>query len=200
MHEGVPVNKFEKINKICSDFGVEVVNNCADVTSLSTDEAMNLFKLLVQTDDVVLHGTNSDEVFNCLEARQGHCLVKESGRKVAVYATETAKVALSVAVLNRKYLRSKSPIYRSSFSGSNTRLVFKFPPELLALFEAHDPNIFSDGYVYVLDKSNFINAPDAGGEWHSESNQEPLVAFRISKEIGRDLYRVGTEDDTVGAF
>lgn len=198
MYEGAPENKRERISKICSDFGVEIVDNCADVTNLSLEEAMSLFQSLIDTDEMVLHGTNSSEVYKCLEARQGHCTIKESGRKVAVYASTGSKTALSIAVLNRKYLSNKFGGYSSAFSGNDDRLIFRFPPEIFALFQSHDQNLFADGYVYVLDKANFVNASDAGSEWHAESDQEPLTAFRVSKELGQDLYIItGTKGDTV---
>lgn len=200
MHEGVPKNKHEKILQACSERGIEVVNSCADLTDMSFVDSASFLKLLVDSGDVVLHGTNSDEVYNCLETRQGHCLVKESGRKVAVYATMNEKVAMSIAVLNRSYLKSKFDDYAYGYSGDSSKLIFKVPPEIYKLFVDHDPNLFSDGYVYVLDKDNFVNAPDAGGEWHSESNQEPLLACRISQKFAEDIYVVGTDHDTVIEF
>jgi hypothetical protein len=197
MTEGPPISKAEKVGRICTEFGIEVVNNCADLTHLSAAEAMNLFDRFLQSGEIVLHGTNSSEVYDCLETRQGHCVIKESGRKVAVYATNSPKTALSVAVLNRSYLKSKLTSYIFGYSGDDSKLIFKAPPEMYQLFLAHDPNLFADGYVYVLDKDNFINAPDAGDEWHSESNQEPILACKVSKDTAADIYITGTDNDTV---
>lgn len=197
MNEGVPQNESEKIRQICSEFGIEIVNDCADLAHLSFEETMSFLKELVNSGNVVLHGTNSDEVYKCLETRQGHCVIKESGRKKAVYATEMAITALAISVLNRKYLRSKLPGYPSSHSSHGDEIKFKFPKGIYELFEAHDPNIFADGYVYALDKSKFVNAEDAGSEWHSESDQEPILACKISGELGKDVYIVGTENNTV---
>lgn len=198
MHEGAPVNKNEIASAVCTERGVEVVNDCADLSYLSLDEAMSFLKALLSTNEFVLHGTNSEEVYKCLEARQGHCVVKESGRKVAVYATDGSIEALSIAVLNRKYLASIMPGYISARSSYEDVITFKFPKVIYDLFVSRDPNVFSDGYVYVMDKSKFVNAADAGGgEWHSESDQEPILACKISGAIGRDIYFVGTDHDNV---
>ncbi len=197
MHEGVPVDKHDIVNRICVESGLEVVDNCVDLARLSFVEAQKFLDALTKTGEFVLHGTNSNEVFKCLETRQGHCTIKESGRKKAVYSAENGLVTLAVSILNRKYLGSIEPNYSSGFSCTGDNIKFTFPEKLLDLFIKKDPQVFSDGYVYVLDKSQFINAEDAGDEWHSESNQEPLLACKISKNIAEDIYKTGTESDNV---
>ncbi len=44
----------------------------------------------------------------------------------------------------------------------------------------------------VLDKVNFVNAEDAGGEWHSEYNQKPIFVCRVSKKLADDIFTFDT--------
>ncbi len=200
MFEKFEISKKEKITQLCNESKIEVVNDCADLTQFSFNEVMSFFDTLTSNNDFLIHGTNSNEVYSCLETRQAHCLVKESGRKKAVYATEIPRVALSIAVLNRSYLKKKFGNYIFGHSGDNFKLVFKVPTEIYDLFVAHDPNLFTDGYVYILDRANFVNAPDAGSEWHSESDQEPLLACKVSKVLAGSIYIICEPNNTVIEF
>lgn len=193
MNEGVPLNKTEVAGRIFLEHNLEIHDNCVDLTNLPLEDLLEIFKAIIDTNEFVLHGTNSPDVYKCLERRQGRCLLKESGRKNAVYATTVARVPLGLAVLNRNYIAKMlgGPL-KYGWSGNDTSLVFRFPVKVLELLKSGNPNVFGDGYVYVLDKNNFVNAEDAGSEWHAEEDQEPVIACKISKNIAPDMYKAET--------
>ena len=148
----------------------------------------------MKSEKVVFHGTNAEERFDSLEARQANDESKESGNKKAVYATTTARIPLALAILNKTYIGSRFRNFMTVWGDDNGKMIFEFSPNVYELFKSGDPNLFSDGYVYVLDKANFINAEDAGNEWHSEVNQKPLLACRVSKKLADVIFIIGKGD------
>jgi len=188
--------------------GIKLNGERVDLTTLSNEQILQLFDNLMDSDAFVLHGTNAEEPYETLEPRQANDAAKESGNKEAVYATIDKVAALNHAIFNTNYIRTKLRSFtwgESSYGdGKNapTKVVVNMSPELYQLFEEHDPNVLSDGYVYVLDKANFITAPDAGGaEFHSETKQLPIVICKVSKQLGDVLFVVGQGDkDTVREY
>ncbi len=184
-------------------FGVEMVAERVDLTSLSNEEVLNFFDDVARSNRFVLHGTNTNEPYAELEPRQSNDTVKESGNKKAVYATVEKFAALNHAIFNQAYVGEKLRSYAWSEnnivnddSGAIEQVQVKMSPELYQLFKEHDPNVMSDGFVYVLDKSSFVSAPDAGDiEFHSEEPQTPLVICKISKKLGDVLFFVGGGED-----
>lgn len=182
-----------KINQISKQFGFEIFDGHLDLRNYTNPEVFNFFDALAQTGEVVFHGTNAEERFDALEARQANDSAKESGNKKAVYADTDAKPSLFLAVVNKNYLRSKFSGFASGWSDDG-KMIFKLSPNVYELLKSGDPNLFNDGYIYVLDKDNFINAEDAGHEWHSEIDQKPLLACRVSKKLADDILIFGKGD------
>lgn len=95
-------------------------------------------------------------------------------------------------------MKIQEVIDQFGFEVVNGKMIFDFSPNIYELCKAGDQNLFCDGYVYVLDKANFANAEDAGGEWHSETNQIPLLTCHISKKLASEIFIIGQGDkDTV---
>ncbi|OGN09249.1 MAG: hypothetical protein A3J46_04585 [Candidatus Yanofskybacteria bacterium RIFCSPHIGHO2_02_FULL_41_11] len=186
MQEQISQSTKEKAQEIARRFGVEVMD---DLRDKSNDEVFRFFGALVDTGLVVLHGTNAEERFDKLEARQAKDTTKKSGNKKAVYAQDGITIPLGLAILNRKYLKSKLKDASAGWTSVKEKTTFEFSPNIYELYKSGDPNFFTDGYVYVLDKANFINAPDAGPEWHSEVDQDPVLAYRVSKRLAEDIFR-----------
>lgn len=187
---------------------VEINGEHADLTALSNEEVLGLFDDLVHSGKIVLHGTNTDKPYEALEPRQANDAAKESGNKKAVYATIDKLAALNHAIFNVQYVREKLRSYvwgeqnASDGQGNIIKTEVRMSPELYQLFKEHDPNVMSDGYVYVLDKNAFITAPDTGGtEFHSEEKQAPLIVCKASKRLGDVLFVIGQGDkDTVREY
>lgn len=197
--EKIPQTAREKVKNIVKQLGFEAAGDELDLRSNSYEEVMKFFHTLMKSGGVVFHGTNAEERFDTLEAREAHDSAKESGNKKAVYADEGIGAPLIAALLNKKYLRGKFGSFITGWSGdAKGKMVSKVTTNVYELFKADDQNLFSDGYIYVLDKDNFVNAEDAGLEWHSEVNQKPVLSCRISKKLAEDIFIVGKgEFDTV---
>lgn len=204
MKNEVPPNEIrlppgELVREKLEQFGVEIKNGHADLTSLSNEAAFNLFDNLIESGVIVLHGTNTDNPHAELEPRQANDTSKESGNKKAVYASVQIEAALNHALFNKSYARSKLRSFTYGEESKEGKMIFKATPELYKIFKERDPQLVTDGYVYVLDRNVFVSAPDAGEvEFHSEEQQKPLVICKVSKELGDDLFIVGEgEQDTV---
>ena len=171
-----------------------------DLTSLSNEDVLHFFNNLITSGLVVLHGTNPDVPHMQLEPRQANDSSKESGNKKAVYATIDVHAALNHAILNEAYALGKLHSY---VCGEESAGLVKMSSSLYQLFTDRDPYILRDGYVYVLDRSLFVSAPDAGGiEFYSEGTQTPLAIYKVSKKLGDALFVIGKGEtkDTVRVY
>ncbi len=188
----------EYLKWIADQFGLEIIGDQIDLRDNSNEEVMKFFNTLAGSKRFLFHGTNSEDKFDTLEARQANDAAKESGNKKAVYANEGTTAPLAAALWNKRYLRSKSKSFITGWSSNNEgKMIFKFSPNIYELLKSGDTNMFSDGYVYVLNKDNFMNAEDAGAEWHAESDQKPVIAVRISKKLAESIFIIG---DTVAEY
>lgn len=169
-------------------FQFQTEGNHVDLRQLPNDEVFRFFESLEKTKAFVFHGTNADKKFEMLMPHQTNDASKESGNKNAIYADQTALVPMAVAVLNRPYLQSKFKSFVTGWDMKHGQTIFKFSRNIYKLFTNGDKRLFSDGYVYVLGKSDFVNGDDAGGEWHSERARKPLFAVRISANLGPAIY------------
>lgn len=183
--------------EIVNKFGAEIEGNVVDVRDIDNEQVLELLSQLANTGKFVFHGTNSEAVYEILEARQANDSTKESGNKKAVYADEGTTAPIAAALWNRNYIRSK---FRSTVTGwSNNeegKMIFKFSPNLFELVKNKDENLYSDGFIYALDRSNFDNAEDAGAEWHAESDQKPVLAIKVSKKLADNVF----SDDNVREY
>ncbi len=196
MKEILPRTNGEKTREIIAKFGFEVVDGEVDLRTSSNEKVLNFLDSLRGLG--LFHGTNARERFDTLEARQANDSAKESGNKKAVYADEGITVPIANAILNKRYIASKFSSFVTGWSNNEDgKTVFSFSPSVYQLFKSNDPDLFHDGYIYFLDKTNFINAEDAGTEWHSESDQKAVFSFHVSKKLAESIFIVG---DTVVEF
>lgn len=202
MKEKIPTMARETIGAIAAQFKFEIINGEIDLRERSSEEVVSFLKALRDTERFLFHGSNSQEKYEVVEVRQGKDAAKESGNKKAVYADEGAIVPLALAVLNKNFLRNKLKHYIAGWSGNEEgKIIFKFDQNILNLFKANDPELFSDGYVYVFERTGFVNAEDAGAEWHSESDQKPSLSCRVSKRLAGQIFIYGQgESDTVAEY
>ncbi len=198
---GEKINLQGKIQETVHQFGFQINNEEIDLCGYPNDLVTKFLYSLVETDLFVFHGTNSEKRYDMLEARQANDDAKESGNKKAVYADAGITIPLASALFNTAYIKSKGESFVTSWGDDNGKMIFAFSTNIYKLFESHDPNLFSDGYIYVLNKENFANAPDAGAEWHAESDQKPLIAIKVSKNLANDIFILGQGDkDTVREY
>ena len=192
----------ELVNEKLKEFGIEMKDGRADLGSLSNEEAFRLFGDLVESGNIVLHGTNTDNPYAELEPRQANDGAKESGNKKAVYATVQVEAALNHAVFNKEYAIGKLRSFVWGEEINDGKMMVRATPELYKMFKEHDPQLIADGYVYVLDRNAFVSAPDAGEvEFHSEESRKPLATCKVSKKLGDVLFVVGQgESDTVHEY
>jgi hypothetical protein len=187
----------EQVSKIAQQFGFEIIDGHLDLKEAPYKDVRHFFDTLIETGHFVFHGTNTEEKFDVLEARQANDAAKESGNKKAVYADAGATIPLASAILNKSYILEKLGGFTTEWGDENGRMLFRFSSNLYALFQGHDPKLFSDGYVYILDKTRFANAEDAGAEWHSEADQAPILTCGVSGNIARDIFTLNQKDGNV---
>ncbi len=159
-----------------------------DLTQKSTHDILETLHH-VQAGDVVFHGSNSTEPFPQLEARQATDHAKESGNKKAVYASVGLEEALFKTVFSRSYIADQLHSYTVGWDFSDGRFVFKADPQVFNILNSNYDQCFSDGYLYVLDRSKFKKAPDSKYEYHSENDQIPQIAYKIPGiKIAKELF------------
>lgn len=191
-----------QIQDVCDQFGFKITNDEVDLREYPNEGVFRFFYALKDLGTLLFHGTNSAERFSILEARQANDGAKESGNKKAVYADAGITIPAASAVFDMSYIKNKFDSFVTSWGNDpNGKMFFNFSKNVYELFKAHDPYLFSDGYIYILDKSKFLNAEDAGAEWHSESDQIPFLACRVSKNLASDLFIIGSADkDNVSEY
>ena len=199
MQERIPETIEARVVKIVEEFGFEKIEGNLDLRQYLNEEVIKFLYTLKDTGLVVFHGTNSEERFDTLHTRQANDSAKESGNKKAVYADAGIIAPLGLAILNRLYVRSKFRGFVFGWTSDDKgKRIFKLSSNIFELFKSKDPNLFSDGYLYALDKSRFSNAEDAGAEWHSETDQKPILSCRVSRNLAETVFVINQgEEDTV---
>lgn len=157
---------------------------------------------LVETGRVVLHGSNTARPLAVLEPRQANDAAKASGNMNAVYATTDVDVALMHAVLDRRRL---SELFDSFVVGHRVlegRLTLKVTDNVYSLLVESPSPVWSDGFVYVLDRSGFAPGSLGGSEFVSPVEVAPLLTLPVPAAIGGRMFGVGRDDgaDTVVAY
>jgi len=144
----------------------------------------------------VLHGSHGPGPLERIEPRQANDAAKASGNHMAVYASVDVQVALMHAVLDRTYLLTHLDSYRAGYRRIAGRLVFRVTDNLYRLIEERVPEVFSEGYVYVLDRKHFVGAPESSTEFYSFDPVAPFRSLRVSASLGLFLFRVGVGEGT----
>jgi hypothetical protein len=171
---------------IVEKYGLEVEGNQVDARGLENELVLRLLNELADTGRFVFHGTNSTMVFEKLEARQAN---DATGNKKAVYADAGITAPMASAIWNKNYIRTKFKSYVTGWSNNKSdKMTFMFSPNVYELIKNKDENIYSDGFIYVLNKENFQNAHDAGAEWHAEIDQVPVLAIGVSKKLADTVF------------
>jgi hypothetical protein len=101
-----------------------------DLTQLANKEVIRFFEELVNSGNVVLHGSNSEQPYVELQARKANDASKESGNKAAVYASTDPYVPLMCAILNKWYIIDKTGGYTFGEYFVNNRKIFKGTPKV----------------------------------------------------------------------
>ncbi|MEX0749035.1 MAG: hypothetical protein WD467_01920 [Candidatus Saccharimonadales bacterium] len=176
-----------------------------DWTALSYAEVRESLTELVGK-GYLLHGSNpgSEQLHRTLTPYQGHDVRRESGQRYGVYATDNSVAVIPYALMNRKALRQRGfDSFVTSFGvsqvsdkpaapyiGVDSKAVFDYIVE-------HPEEIFTAGYIYVLDAEPFVPAADAPDELVAEGEQIPRMIVRIGAQVGRDLFRPDGDNPTL---
>jgi hypothetical protein len=159
-----------------------------DLTQKSNEEILRLLRN-AQEGNIVFHGSNASEPFSRIEARQAHDHAKESGNKKAVYASVGLEEALFKTVFSRSYLSDQLHSYTIGWDFKDGNFAFKADPQSYDILSKNYEECFSDGYLYILDRSKFQNAPDSKYEYHSEEDQIPQIAYKIpGLRLAKELF------------
>lgn len=188
-----------------------------DLRQTPTAALVSALGELVARHSVVLHGSIAD-VSQYLYPSQ---IAKKAP---SVYATIDPRIALVYAVFARSSSRVQK-LQLSRENGGNLRIagrmhiegerkIFEVKHSLgEALMSSERDALFDDGYLYILQQSEFTDQNPKlnesgderiGGtdhtdhEWNAPEIVSPIARFRISKDVAATLVRVGEgESDTV---
>lgn len=169
---------------------LEISPNKFDLREIkSLDELDTLLVSLVKEKHILLHGTPY-EIMDGLEPKLANDLNRETGSQNAVYATDFPERAIFHAVLNRAYLMDKFDGFVSGYSNSGTqdgRLEFKVTQNVKDLIDNGDASVFCDGFIYLLNKANFVRSEDGESEFQSKDGARPVASLLVSKDLGNDI-------------
>lgn len=116
----------------------------------------DFLRFLSEKGTVLFHGTNAAGI-EALEPRQANCGAKEFGNKCAVYATEDPVLPMFHAVFNKQHFSGRS---HSGVTESSEGLKYNFA--IQGTF--HAGQMWTRGYVYLLDKADFVQGTDDEGQ------------------------------------
>ncbi len=173
-----------------------------DLTHETQERALLICGALAGCGAYVLHGSNVKPVIPRLQPRQANDAAKISGNHCAVYASIDVDVVLMHAVLDTLYLRQCLGSYTVGYRGHAGRKVFRVTDNLYQLFKHRDSKVCSDGFIYVLDKSCFVRAPESPSEFYAVRPLLPERVLKVAASIGDYLFQVDTLDgrDTVRCY
>lgn len=165
----IPEQLFESLyQQITTSENVFVIEN------IEGQSKVDFLKFLADKGEFLFHGTNSAEIEE-LEPRQANCRAKNFGNLNAVYATTDPVLPIYHSVFNRKYF---SGVHSSGVK--NDKYIFKID----GVF--NDKKVWTDGCVYILDKSKFEQGTDDNGELIDEFASiepvKPLVKMLVTPE------------------
>jgi hypothetical protein len=151
--------------------------NSKDIFAIENIEGfskVDFLKYLAQTGKFLFHGTNFTQIEE-LEPRLANCRSKNFGNLEAVYATMDPVLPVFHSVFNKKYFAG---VHSSGTNSGN--YVFKVDGK----FE--DDKIWTDGCVYILDRTKFEQGTDDDGkiidEFASKEPVKPLAKLHLTPE------------------
>jgi hypothetical protein len=176
--------------------------SCPDVVDLTGETCetiLGLCRELVASGDYVLHGGNRAHPLRVIEPRQANDAAKWSGNLLAVYGSTNVEAVIMHAVLDRAYLSSRFENYTIGYRMISGRVFFKATDNLYELFQQKDPQLFSTGYVYALEKFWFTQVPESICEFFALQAVAPRQRLKIARSLGSRLFRIDSAegDDTI---
>lgn len=171
-----------------------------DLTYETYEGVLSICQSIVNCGAYVLHGSNVKPVLHRIEPRQANDAAKRSGNYLAVYASVDVDVVLLHAILNREYLSYRLGSYTIGYRVYSTGRFIKASDNLYQLFKQKDPRLFSDGYVYAMDRVGFFCcAPSSSSEFFAVQPMAPQKILKISASLSAYLFRIDRPDgdDTI---
>jgi hypothetical protein len=170
--------------------------NIEDLTGDTNNFVVHYCSAIVDSGHYVLHGSNVKPVLHLLEPRQANDAAKRSGNQFAVYASLDTKDVLMHAILNREYLAHRLKSYTIGYRRIAGRSLYKATHNLYRLFLDHDPDLCSDGFVYVMGKASFICSNDSDSEFFSLQPLTPIKVLKVSALLRNILFKTNMSDGT----
>lgn len=157
-----PEQFFESLyQKIISSENILVIEDTEGFSKV------DFLKFLAEKGEFLFHGTNSAEIEE-LEPRQANCAAKNFGNLKAVYATADPVLPVYHSVFNKSGFSGRHSSGIESDS-KGTDYVFKINGKFA------DEKTWTEGCVYILDKSQFEQGVDDNGKLIDEfASREPV--------------------------
>lgn len=132
-------------------------------------------ELLYKSDRYLYHG--SPFKFETVCPRQAYDTKYESGCQKAIYATDNIDMAICFAL----GVEGEENCERTMEPEYGMKMIFK---------KCH-PRYGQKGYIYVLDKKEFVHA--MGNQWVSDKAQTPIDVIEIDVDDYADKYSIVLE-------
>lgn len=176
--ESIPNFEQEKIKEFDDLFEAALNSEDGFIEYTSMYPKEEFLKYLVDNKDVLLHGSNNTEI-NELEPRQANCASKEFGNQKGVYACEDEILPMFYSIKDKETFNGTAVSGYGTVDGDTQKQYeFSVPQDM------KDKAAWSDGVIYILDKSNFVQGHNDNGneidEWMSAEKVKPLAKLIIS--------------------
>ncbi len=159
-----------------------------DLSEDDLERVSNLCTALVGFVPCVLHGSSVQPPLLRIDPRQANDRGRESGNFCAVYASTNVYAVLLHATLNRAYLDSVLESYMVGYRIQGTERVLRVSDNLYWLLQCRDPDIFTDGFIYVLEPMDFISAAGSSHEYYCTHAVVPQGALKVAGRLGWEMF------------
>ncbi len=145
-------------------------------------------KFLTENKNVLLHGSARPSL-EVLEPRQANDAAKKSGNKNAVYGVTDPVLPIFYAIQDRKKLQGniESGVEINNDTGES-KYKFKIPTS------AKETDPWTNGVIYIFDKSQFHPEQDdsgePSGEWTSDVPVKPIATLEVKPEDFRYMSNI----------
>lgn len=141
----------------------------------------------------LLHGSPGCTPLDRLDPHQANDASKRAGNLRAVYATRLLDVAILHATFNRPLLQQLFGSYYLGYRIESGRVHLTASSDVAGWAAHHPDELWTDGYIYVLDEDEFTPVDDAErcSEFFALTPQRPIDIIRISSAASRGLFSFG---------
>lgn len=158
-----------------------------DLTTASTQRILAVCRAMVACTGCVLHGSPVMPALSSLAPRRANDADKPSGNQSAVYAGQNVEAVLMHAVINRTYLSTRFTSYRLGYRFEAGHFVPRVTANVYTLVKQSDPRVYTDGFVYVFDRTYFHQSPECAVEFFALTAVIPSRRLKVPASVGQHL-------------